>query len=397
MMTPSVPQLPLEAYRRLLDIARDLAATLDLESLLHRIVTAAAELSDAEAASILLYDPQRKILHFQTATNLSGALQETMQVPLEGSLAGLALRRRRPVRRQHAHADPDHYGHLDKLTHIATESLIAVPLIANGEPIGVLEAVNKRSGAFSDADEEILTVLGAQAAVAIQNARLFLQADLIAELVHEVRTPLGAILAATQLLRFPQISEAQRRQAIDAIEREARYLNELTTTFLDLAALESGRARFHRERFAVAPLVDEVLQLFAAEIEAAGLTVETAISDDLPPLEADRGKIKQVLINLVSNAIKYNRPGGKIRVAAYRENGHLVVTVSDTGVGIAPEHLKHLFEKFYRVPGSAQRATGSGLGLYICKRIVEAHHGQIRVHSKPGEGTTFIVDLPLTP
>ena len=202
-------------------------------------------------------------------------------------------------------------------------------------------------------------------------------------------------MAAAQLLRFPQISDDQRRQAIDAIEREARYLNELTTTFLDLAALESGRARFRRERFAFPALVDEVLHLFAAEIEAAGLTVETALPDDLPLIEADRGKIKQVLINLLSNAVKYNRRGGKIRIAAYVENSHLAFTVSDTGHGIAPEHLKRLFEKFYRVPGSEQRATGSGLGLYICKRIVEAHNGSIRVHSKVGEGTTFVVTLPL--
>ncbi len=397
MTGSAVPLLPLDAYRRLLALARDLAATLELDTLLQRIVQAAAELSEAEAASILLYDPQRKELRFQTATNLSDKLQRGTRVPLEGSLAGLALRRRRPIRRQHAHSDPSHYGHLDRLTRIATDSLLAVPLIANDEPIGVLEAVNKRSGAFTDADEEILTVLGAQAAVAIQNARLFLEADLIAELVHEVRTPLGAILAAAQLLRLPQISEPQRRQAIDAIEREARYLNELTTTFLDLAALESGRARFHSEAFALAPLVDEVVQLFAAEIEAAGLTVETAIPPDLPPLKADRGKIKQVLINLVSNAVKYNRRGGKIRLAAYRENGRLAITVSDTGPGIAPEYRRRLFQKFYRVPGSEQRAAGSGLGLYLCKRIVEAHNGEIRVHSKPGEGTTFVVLLPLMP
>jgi signal transduction histidine kinase len=102
-----------------------------------------------------------------------------------------------------------------------------------------------------------------------------------------------------------------------------------------------------------------------------------------------------VLINLVSNAVKYNRRGGKIRIAAYWENEAITVTVSDTGGGIAPEHLKSLFEKFYRVPGSEHKATGSGLGLYICKRIVEAHNGNIRVHSKLGEGTTFMITLPV--
>jgi len=388
-------QIPIAAYQRLLEISRDLAATLNLDTLLERIVHAAASLSDAEAASILLYDPQRKTLHFQAATNLPNALPKGIEVPLEGSIAGLALQQRQPICREEAKKDPHHYGHLDKITHVQTRSLIAIPLIAQDQPIGVLEAINKRSGAFTDTDKEILTVLGAQAAVAIQNSRLFLQSDLIAELVHEIRTPLSAILAAAQLLRLPRLSDAQREQTIDAIEHEARYLNTLTTTFLDLARLESGRAKFTRDTIEVKPLVTEVVNLFAGQAAERNITFAIEIPDDFPPLIADYGKIKQVLLNLVSNAVKYNRPGGHIRIAAFQEDdGSITISVSDTGPGISPEHQKRLFQKFYRVSDSAKQAGGSGLGLYICKRIVEAHGGTIRVESQPGQGTTFLFTLP---
>jgi len=391
----SLHHVPAEAYQRLLEISRDLAATLDLDTLLSRIVHAAATLSDAEAASILLYDAQREALHFQAATNLPTNLPQSIEVPLEGSIAGLALKERKPIRRKEAKQDPHHYGHLDKITHIQTHSLIAVPLIAQDQPIGVLEAINKRTGAFTDADEEILTVLGAQAAVAIQNARLFLQSDLISELVHEIRTPLSAILAAAQLLRIPRLSDAQRAQTIDAIEHEARYLNTLTTTFLDLARLESGRAQFTYEPIHLKPLVDEVVNLFAGQAAERGITFTIDIPEDFPPLVADRGKIKQVLLNLVSNAVKYNRPGGEIRIAAFQEDdGSITISVSDTGPGISPEHQKRLFQKFYRIADTEKKAGGSGLGLYICKRIVEAHGGTIQVKSRVGEGTTFLFTLP---
>ncbi len=395
MTTTTPPTDMLTAYRRLLDISRDLAATLDLDALLNRIVHAAADLSNAEAASILLYDPQRKELRFQAATNLSDSLKKGVCVPLDNSIAGLALRQRRTIRRDRVYNDPNHYGHLDKITKVQTKSLLAVPLIAQNQPIGVLEAVNKRKGPFTDTDEELLTVLGAQAAVAIQNTRLFLQSDLIGELVHEIRTPLGAILAAAQLLRLPQLSLEQREQTISAIETEARYLNELTTAYLDLARLESGRAQFERTEFDLRELAEEVVQLFAMKAKERNIQTEVDFPENFPKVHADRNKIKQVMVNLVSNAVKYNRPGGRVRIAGYANEGEVVFTVSDTGPGIAPEHMKHLFEKFYRVPGSEKRAMGSGLGLYLCRRIIEAHNGSIRAKSKVGEGSTFIVTLPL--
>ncbi len=391
----STSSIPLQAYQRLLDISRDLGATLDLDKLLDRIVHAAAELSNAEAASILLYDPQRKVLRFQTATNLSDTLQKGTEVPLENSIAGLALKRRKPIRRQEAQKDPLHYSRLDEVTRTPTKALIAIPLIAQEQPIGVLEAINKRDGStFTDADEEILTVLGAQAAVAIQNSRLFQQSDLISELVHEIRTPLGAILAGAQLLRLPHLPEEERLHTIDAIEHEARYLNELTTAFLDLARLESGRAQFKRTHFDFGELAEEVARLFSSQAAKRNITITVDVPPNLPPLYADRGKIRQVLINLVSNAIKYNKEGGQIRIAAQREPDAVAFSVSDTGAGISTEHQKQLFQKFYRVPGSSKKATGTGLGLHICKRIVEAHGGSIHVKSKVGEGTTFTVVLP---
>ena len=393
--SPKQHHIPIEAYQQLLEISRDLAATLDLDALLARIVHAAAALSNAEAASILLYDDKRQALYFQAATNLSNTLQKGVEVPLEGSIAGLALLQGKPIRRQEAQKDPCHYGYLDSVTHFQTRSLIAVPLISQEKPIGVLEALNKRQGAFTDADEELLSVLSAQAAVAIQNTRLFHQSDLVAELVHEIRTPLGAILAAAQMLRLPQLSPEQRAQTIDAIEHEARYLNSLTTSFLDLARLESGRVQFQRRAIDLQQMVAEVVQLFAGQAAERDITITVAIPENLPPLIADPGKLKQVLTNLVSNAVKYNRQGGRIHIAASQRNGSIAIAVSDTGAGIAPEHQERLFQKFYRAPTSETQVSGTGLGLYLSKRIVKAHGGTLSVESKMGEGATFTLILPL--
>ena len=169
----------LDGYRRLIDIARDLASTLDLDILLSRIVHAAAEISGAEAASILLYDDTSRQLYFQVSTNMDESTRRGITVPLDGSIAGWIVNNRKPVRITNAHEDSRFYSNVEAVTGLTTQSLLGIPLVTKNKVVGVLEALNKHKGKFSDTDESMLLVLGAQAAVAIENARLFQQSDLI--------------------------------------------------------------------------------------------------------------------------------------------------------------------------------------------------------------------------
>lgn len=383
----------LQDYRRLIEIARDLASTLDLDTLLKRIVHAAADLTGAEAASILLYDESARRLHFQVATNMDEPTMRGLLVPMD-SIAGWIVLNRKPVRVANVHQDPRYFGLIEETTGFATRSLMGAPLIAKDKVIGVLEVLNKRDGEFREADEDLLTVLCAQAAVAIENARLFQQSDLITEFVHELRTPLSSINMAAYLLLRPEISLEQREQMVRNIYDETQRLHALASAFLDLARLESGRVQFHVTRFELSPLLEECCRTVQTLAQANDIHLITDLPVDFPPVEADRDKFKQVMLNLLSNAVKYNRPSGKVTLTAGLDERFWNVQVADTGIGIPPEAMSRLFQKFYRVRGSEEVALGSGLGLAICQRIVNGHGGRIEVYSQPGQGTTFTVYMP---
>ena len=384
----------LDGYRRLIDIARDLASTLDLNMLLERIVRAAAEVSGSEAASILLYDDTTRQLYFQVATNIDDATMHGLAVPLQGSIAGWMVVNRKPVRIVNAQEDERFFGTVDQATGRPTGSLLGVPLITKNKVVGVLEALNKRRGKFTESDENMLSVLGSQAAVAIENARLFQQSDLIAEFIHELRSPLGAISTAAYLLQRPEVSEEQRTQIAGNMHSETVRLNAMTSAFLDVARLESGRVSYRKTRFNVGELLNECKAAMdpAAAQEQVRIVIEAP--EGLPPLEADRDKIKQVAINLLSNAIKYNRPGGTVTVKVHATESRMCLNFQDTGMGIPESALTHLFEKFYRVRENESKAGGTGLGLSICRQIVRGHGGTIEVTSKVNVGTSFLVCLP---
>jgi signal transduction histidine kinase len=384
----------LDGYRRLVDIARDLASTLDLDILLSRIVHAAAEISGSEAASILLYDDASMQLYFQVSTNLDEPTRRGIIVPLEGSIAGWIVNNRKPVRITDVHSDSRFFGDVAQTMGFTTESILGIPLVTKNKIVGVLEALNKQKGKFTNTDESMLLVLGAQAAVAIENARLFQQSDLIAEFVHELRTPLSSLSTATYLLLRPEMSQEQRDQIVQNIHSETLRLNALASSFLDLARLESGRVQFRKTTFSVADLLYECKDVMASKAEEEKIQVRVETPDGLPVLEADRDKLKQVILNLLSNAIKYNRPNGSVNLRAESSELQMTILVQDTGLGIPDEALPHLFTKFYRVRENEGKVSGTGLGLSICKQIVNGHGGRIEVKSKVGVGTVFMVHLP---
>ncbi len=384
----------LQTYRQLAGISRDLASTLDLNMLLRRIVSIAMDLCEAEAASILLFDEKNQELIFQASTDIKN--EEEMQgivVPRD-SIAGWVAVNRQPVNVADVHKDRRFYQKVEEQLKFPTNSLIAIPMIVKDKLIGVLEALNRKEGSFTSQDLEYLTVLGAQAAVAIENARLFHQSDLISELVHELRTPLTSIITICHLLEKPEIPLEDRANLVKEIQSEALRLNEMATDYLNLARLESGRSKTRFSQFSTMLLIKECCQVMQPNAAEHQVEIQTDLPGAFLDLEADRDQIKQLILNLISNAVKYNRPGGKIFIRSWEENEKIWLEIKDTGQGIPAEAIPKLFERFYRLPEDENNIPGTGLGLSICKRIVENHAGTISVVSNVGIGTSFIVQLP---
>ncbi len=387
----------LNRYQRLLELTSDLAATFDLDTLLQRIVVAARELTDSEASSLLLYEKQTHSLYFEAAT---GALVDGVgqrAIPADNSIAGWVFTHGEPILSQDVLNDPRFYREMDALTQFETQSILGVPLRTKDKILGVIESVNKTEGIFTDEDVQILQTLAAQAAIAIENSQLFMQSDLIAEIVHELRTPLAALTAASHLLQRSDLPADQRTKLSQTILNEVQRLNDLTTDFLELSRLESGRTHFEREPVHLGGLVQESLEVVRAQAESKEIKLETEIDPSLTPVHGDRKILKQLLLNLLTNAIKYSPPESVVTVVLRSEGNEVLMEVRDTGRGISPEDQKRLFQRFYRAGNAQDEVQGTGLGLVIAKRIAESHEGSISVESTLGKGSTFTVRLPERP
>lgn len=377
--------------KRLIEIAIQLSSTLELKQLLHLVIHSVVELTETEVASILLMDKQTGELHFVAATNETRV--HNVVVPLN-SIAGWIVLNGKPLILEDVQSDPRFYAGVDDVIGFRTRSLLGVPLMNKGEVIGVLEAINKHHDKpFSEQDAALLMALASQAAVAIENARLFQQSDLIAEILHEFKTPLMTIIAASEMLQQGRLPEETNRQLIGMVYQESGRLSQMTRDFLDWAHLESGRMHLAQENVEI-PLIGDVIQATQAGAAGMNVTITSALPPDTPPLIGDRERLRQVLLNLVTNAIKYNRRGGQVRITVSQQEQELLLSISDSGHGIPAAHLPHLFERFYRVPGN-EGIEGSGLGLSISQKIVQEHGGQIEVRSREGEGSTFTCRLPL--
>ena len=389
-----------EHLQQLLEIGAKLSSTLHLNDLLALVMDTATDLTNTQTASILLLDETTGQLHFAASTG--GAIPEDIIVPLDNSIAGWVVRHGRSVILGNVRTDSRFYATVDKDLQFVTESMLAVPLMTKDKAIGALEVINKRDNEpYSSQDVALMEVLASQSAVAIMNARLFNQSDLLAEIMHELKTPMMAIRSASELLTRPDLPTDKQQPLIEMIQRESVRLSNMTKDFLDFARLESGRIRIAHEAVDIVKLVHEITSIQQPQAGTRGIEISTDIGDHIPGLDddpyldGDYDRLKQVLLNLVSNAIKYNRENGRITISLKRDTNCLSLAVSDTGRGITPEDQEHLFERFYRIPGSENQSEGSGLGLSIAKKIAEEHNGRIEVASVLDEGTTFTIILPL--
>jgi signal transduction histidine kinase len=385
---------------RLLQISRRLSSTLRLDELLSLVMDVATELTGTETASILLVDRSTGQLHFAASTR--GEVPQDIVVPLDNSIAGWVVQHGRSLILDDVQTDERFYANVDENLEFVTRSMLAVPLVTGQGVIGALEVINKHNDAnYTSQDVALMEALASQSAVAILNVHLFSQSDLVAEIMHELKTPLMAISAASELLSRPEMPREKHGELVGMIKKESKRLSKMTKDFLDFARLESGRMRLKRAILDVPQIIQEVISISQTQAAARNIDIVVDLAPDLPTTASktavigDADRLKQVLLNLVSNATKYNRENGRITISASCQADEAQISVADTGPGITPEDLEHLFERFYRIPGS-ESAEGSGLGLSVAQKIVEEHHGRIEVASTVGEGTTFTIYLPVT-
>jgi signal transduction histidine kinase len=282
---------------------------------------------------------------------------------------------------------------------------MALPLTTEAKTIGVLVLANKPEG-FTPGDEGFLALYASQAAVAVLNSQLYehiksldrLKSEFVAVVSHEIRTPLTSVKGAIELLSDDRYFDNSEQQAklLTIGHANAERLLVLINDILDFSKLESESMPMNVERQRLEPVVQQAAHHMRTMLEERNLQLEMQIAPDLPDLMLDAIRVAQVLTNLLSNAAKFSPPRGRIEIIAEPWDGMARIGVRDHGEGISPADLPKLFRKFSQIDSSATRkAGGTGLGLVICKGIVEQHGGKIWVESTAGEGSTFYFTLPL--
>ena len=380
---------------RLIEISRVLNSRLEIQPLLQDIISIATELTDTDASSVLLVDSKSGDLFFEAATGIKKYEVERVAVPKE-SIAGWIVENNLPLVINDVTKDPRWSQKVDDAAGWVTRSILGVPLRVKDKVIGAIEVLNKKGGQlFSEDDLSTLTTMAAQAAVAIENTRLFQQSDQIADVVHELRTPLTSIVGYSKLLLTTELDKDIHNQFLKVINREATRLGDMVNDFLDLARLESGRARLAYKLVDMLKVIDDTVAVIQPQAKERELELVLDLPPALPPIRGDDKRMNQVMLNLASNAVKYNRDGGQIRITASASEKTIRVAVEDYGRGIRPEDMDKLFDKFRRIEESEGSAKGTGLGLPITKQLVELHGGQMDVTSEWGVGSTFAFTLPI--
>jgi len=538
----------LEELRSLIQVSKLTSSSLKLRQVLNEAMERTKEVMAVEACSLLLLDERTGELYFEVALGEEGGAIKELRLPPGKGIAGWVAQEGKPILVSDAQKDERFYAQVDEKTGFVTRSLMAVPLIARGRVLGVLEAINKRDGqSFRGRDLEFFQALASHVAIALENARLYtdlekrvqetadlysriaqemgrieailasmteavvvvdsdgsvtganqsaqrifdpigglahgrklpeeepwaslqrllettlrgsaplseklrlpsegrafqvhtalirgphrevagalavleditemerlnqLKSEFVSHVSHELRTPLTSIRGAAKLMGRPQIGELneKQRRLLKIIDDEGGRLTALIDDLLDLSRLESGLVAMKREPGNLREIALECMESLRSVAEEKGLSLEHSLPIDLPRVPLDQEQIRKVFANLLSNALKFTPPGGKISItgrAVYASGSegegpanleHVEISVADTGIGIPPSHIGKVFEKFHRVDSSLTREIpGTGLGLSICKQIVEAHGGRIWAEATVGKGSRFTFALPPGP
>jgi signal transduction histidine kinase/CheY-like chemotaxis protein len=388
-------------------------ATSDLGAVLETVVDSARRLCRADIALIFLLEDDAYRLAI-----VSGPLTEEdraylAQHPLaqdRGTLTGRVGLERRPQQIADVLADHE-YGRLDIQRHGGFRTTMGVPMLLDGEVVGVLIVWRTQVEPFSERATELLTTFATQAAIAIRSVDLVnaLQArsaevevasrhksEFLASMSHELRTPLNAVIGFSEVLlerMFGDLNDRQEEYLHD-IWSSGKHLLELLNEILDLSKVEAGQMTLELSEFSLQEALGHGLALVRERAARHDIRLGLEVAADVGPVRADELRIRQVIVNLLSNAVKFTPDGGRVEVQARTEGPEVVVTVADTGTGVAVEDRERIFESFQQGGRRASTTEGTGLGLTLSKRIVELHGGRIWVESELGEGSTFGFAIP---
>jgi signal transduction histidine kinase/AmiR/NasT family two-component response regulator len=290
--------------------------------------------------------------------------------------------------------------------HLPVRSYLAVPVKGrSGDVVGGLFFGHPDAARFTEHHERLAVGIASWASVALENARLYagvqeasrIKDAFLASLSHELRTPLNAMLGYARILRSGIVGPEKRDKAIETIERNATSLTQIVEDVLDISRFVSGKLRLHVQPVEFPEIVRAAVDAITPAADAKGLRIETIVDPVATPISGDPERLQQVMWNLLSNAVKFTQRGGKVQVRLERVNSHVEVAVSDTGVGISPEFLPHVFERFRQADAGISRERGGlGLGLSIAKQLTEMHGGTIEASSAGvNQGATFRVKFPI--
>jgi signal transduction histidine kinase/putative methionine-R-sulfoxide reductase with GAF domain len=389
-------------------------STFDLESVLNTLVESAARLCEADTAAIAR--EKNEYYYVVASYGFPPGFRDYLEsVPLErgrGSVFGRVLLECKPVQVVDVLADPEYAMHeLQKRAGYRTS--LGVPLLREGVPIGLLSLNRTRVRAFSDKQIELVTTFADQAAIAIENVRLFDEiqdksrqleeasqhkSQFLANMSHELRTPLNAILGYTELMTDGAYGEPSEKMLgiLKRLEANGKHLLGLINDVLDLSKIEAGQLVLELSDYSVQDIAQTVRSTLEPLAADKKLAFKVEMGTDLPPGRGDGRRLTQVLINLVGNAIKFT-DAGEVAIKAEANNGSFFLSVRDTGPGISAADQGKLFQEFQQADNAiTKKKGGTGLGLAISKRIIEMHGGRIWVESQPGQGSTFAFTLPVT-
>jgi signal transduction histidine kinase len=391
------------------DILRVIASSpTDLQPVMDTVAEHAARLCEASDAQIFRLDGGA----FRLAAS-HGPPPPARQVPVtRGSVAGRAVIDRQTIHIRDFAMEPVSECPDSLAKGSGVRTVLAAPLLREGVSIGVIVIRRMEVRPFSDKQLALLQTFADQAVIAIENVRLFREleaanrelgaasqhkSEFLANMSHELRTPLNAIIGFSEVLSermFGDLNDKQDEYLKD-IYASGQHLLSLINDILDLSKIEAGRMELEMTDFDLPTALDSALTLIRERAGRRGITLHLSFDERLGQLRADERKIRQVVLNLLSNAIKFTPEGGRIEVAAVPRDEFVEVSVSDTGVGIAPEDQEAVFEEFRQVGTAAKKVEGTGLGLALSRKFIELHGGRIWLESRVGIGSTFTFSIPV--
>jgi signal transduction histidine kinase len=390
-------------------------SSLNIEDVLDHTMAWAEEFMDAEASTVYELDQEKKELYVRLARGEKKESIERIKVRLGEGIAGWVVKTGQPVVVPDVGKHKRFTGKYDKMTGFRTRSMICVPLILRDKPIGALQVLNKRSKeAFTQADLKLLTAMGQQIAVALENAtlyqrlerqleltareltstqqrlirseRLLAMGHLVQGVAHEIRNPITTIGGFAHRIKRELKDDRKLQKYIDIILDESSRLEKLVTQVREFAQVQSADL----DSDDIRKVVDEVMGRFQPLAERQGVRVIIDVDRDTPLIQMDSPQMVTALSNIVENALESMPKGGTMALKVTQAKGHVLINVRDTGCGIPKEQLESIYDPFV-----TSKTRGAGLGLTMVHQIITNHHGEIKIRAQQGKGTLVTIRLPV--